>query len=177
MIVVIPKKNDKIRVCVSYKKLNLATITNVFPLPSTDGVLDVVAGHEVYNFLDGLSDYNQIHMHLEDQEKTSFVTEWGVFVAVVMIVGLKTTPTTFHLIITKIFGEYIPAFMQIFLDEFTVYSTTDSHLIHLRLCLEKCRAPRLSLNPTKCAFRVTSGTLLGPIVSSKGIAMDPEKIK
>ena len=73
-IVVVPKKNGKIRVCVDYRKLNAATVTDAFPLPFTDGVLDAVAGHEVYSFLDGFSGYNQIRMHPDDQEKTAFVT-------------------------------------------------------------------------------------------------------
>ena len=47
---------------------------------------------------------------------------------------------------------------------------------HLQLCQEKCKAARLSLNPTKFAFGVTSGTLLGHIVSSEGILVDPDKI-
>jgi hypothetical protein len=66
LIVVVPKKNGKLRVCVDYRKLNAATITNAFPLPFTDGVLDTVAGHEMYNFLDGFSGYNQIRMAEED---------------------------------------------------------------------------------------------------------------
>jgi hypothetical protein len=45
------------------------------------------------------------------------------------------------------------------------------------LCLKKCREARLSLNPAKCAFAVTSGMLLGHIVSKDGIAMDPDKVK
>ena len=93
-IVVVPKKNGKIRVCVDYRKLNAATVTNGFPLPFTDNVLDTVAGHECYSFLDGFNGYNQIRMHPEDQEKTAFITEWGVFVAEVMMFGLKTAPTT-----------------------------------------------------------------------------------
>ena len=59
-IVVVPKKNGKIRVCIDYRKLNVATVIDAFPLPFTDGVLDAVAGHEVYSFLDGFSSYNQI---------------------------------------------------------------------------------------------------------------------
>ena len=112
-IVVVPKKNGKIRVCVDYRKFNAATITGVFPLSFTDDVLDVVAGHEVYNFLDGFSGYNQIRMHPKDQEKTAFVTEWGLFVAVVMMFGLKTVPETFQRIIMEIFGEYIPVFIHV----------------------------------------------------------------
>ena len=48
LIMVVPKKNGKIRVCVDYRKLNAATITEAFPLPFIDGFLDVVAGHEMY---------------------------------------------------------------------------------------------------------------------------------
>ena len=88
-IVVVPKKNGKICVCVDYRKLNATTVTNGFPLPFTNSVLDTVASHECYKFLDGFSGYNQIRMHPDDQEKTAFVTEWGGFVAQVMMFGLK----------------------------------------------------------------------------------------
>ena len=47
----------------------------------------------------------------------------------------------------------------------------------LRLCLDRCRAAWLSLNTTKCVFLVTSGNLLGHIVSQEGIAMDPDKVQ
>ncbi|XP_024529406.1 uncharacterized protein LOC112345922 [Selaginella moellendorffii] len=46
-----------------------------FLLPFTDTVLDTVAGHEFYSFLDGYSCYNQIQIASEDQLKTAFVTE------------------------------------------------------------------------------------------------------
>ena len=151
-IVVVPKKNGKIQVCVEYQKLNAATITDGFPLPFIDGVFDAVAGQEVYSFLDGFSGYNQIKMHSNDQEKTTFVTEWGFFVAVLMMFGLKTTSATFQRIIMEIFREFIPTFMQVFLDDFAVYSKKGEHLDHLRLCLERCRGYRLSLNLVKCVF-------------------------
>ena len=57
-ILVVPKKNGKIRVCVDYRKLNVVTVTNAFPPPFTDSILDIVAGHDMYSFLDGCSWYN-----------------------------------------------------------------------------------------------------------------------
>ena len=48
---------------------------DVFSLPFTDIVLDALAGHEVYIFLDSFGGYNQIRMHPDDQEKTTFVKE------------------------------------------------------------------------------------------------------
>ena len=98
--------------------------------------------------------------------------EWGVFVAIVMMFGLKIAPATFQSTITEIFGDVIHAFMQVFLDDFAVYGTQ-----HLRLYLEWCRTSRLNLNPTKCTFGVTSGTLLGHTMSKDGIVVDPDQIK
>jgi hypothetical protein len=67
--------------------------------------------------------------------------------------------------------------MQVFLDEFAVFGTCIAYLQHVELCLKKCREARLSRNPAKCAFAVTSRMLLGHIVSKDGIAMDPDKVK
>ena len=64
LIVVVPKKNRKIQVCVDYQKLNAATVKDAFPLPFIYGILDAVAGHEIYSFLDGFSGYNQVRMHV-----------------------------------------------------------------------------------------------------------------
>jgi hypothetical protein len=128
-IMVVPKKNGKLRVYVDYWKLNATTITNAFLLSFTDGVLDTVAWHEMYSFLDGFSSYNQIRMAEEDQEKTTFIMEWGVFKAVVMMFGLKTTPATFQRIIMEIFEDYIPGFMQVFLEDFAVFGTPRMHFL------------------------------------------------
>ena len=149
---------------------------SAFPLPFTESILDAVVGHDMYSFLDGFNGYNQVCMYPDDQEKMTFVTDQGGYVAVVIVFGLKTTPTTFQRTIREIFEDYILAFMQIFLDDFAVYGTIAEHLSHLRLCLGSCRASRLSLNLAKCAFGVTSGALLDHIISKEGIAVDPNKI-
>ena len=57
-IVVVPKKNGKLRVCVNLKQVNAATIRDNYPLPITGHVLEWVAGKQAYSFLDGFSGYN-----------------------------------------------------------------------------------------------------------------------
>jgi hypothetical protein len=49
---VVPKKNDKLRVCMDYRKLDATTIIDTFPLPFMDGILDTEIGHEMSTFLD-----------------------------------------------------------------------------------------------------------------------------
>ena len=95
-IVIVPKKNGKIQVCVSYRKLNATTIPNPFPLLFIDSLLDEAAYKEMYTFLDGFSGYNQVEMAPKDQEKIAFVTEWEIYVASMMMFGLKNAPTMFQ---------------------------------------------------------------------------------
>ena len=76
-IVIVPKKNGALRVCVDYRKLNAATVTDPFPIPFTDAMLDAVAGHEMYSFLDGFSGYNQVLVAPEDRVKDNICNRMG----------------------------------------------------------------------------------------------------
>ena len=145
--------------------MNTNTVIDAFSLPFTDPILNTVEGHELYSFLDGFNSYNQVRMALEEEEKKTSIIDWGVYVDVVMMFGLKTAPTTFQRIIMEIFEEYIPGFMQVFLDDFAVFGSKGEHLAHLDKCLERCHNSRLHLNALKCAFAVSSGMLLGHIIS------------
>lgn len=137
-IVIVPKKNMKIRVCMDYRRLNASTISDPFPLPFTDSLLDEVAGKEMYTFLDGFSGYNQVKMAPKDMDKTAFITEWGVFVATVMMFGLKNAPATFQRMVQEIFYDYLTDFMKVFVDDFSVAGERAKHLFHLKLCLQRC---------------------------------------
>ena len=67
-IVVVSKKNGKLRVCVDFKKLNEQTIKDPFSLPFIDTMLDQIAGAKMYSFVDGYNGYNQISLAEEDKE-------------------------------------------------------------------------------------------------------------
>ncbi|MCO5596794.1 hypothetical protein L7F22_050864 [Adiantum nelumboides] len=95
-IVVVLKKNGKLRVCVNLKKVNATTIGDNYPLSITDHVIEQVAGREAYSFLDGFSGYNQLAIKPEDQHKTAFATEWGIFAYRVMPFGITNAPATFQ---------------------------------------------------------------------------------
>ena len=103
----VPKKNGKIRVCVDFRKLNEQTIKDPFPLPFADTMLDQIAGVEMYSFADGYSGYNQISLAKEDREKTTFITEWGAFMYLVMPFGLCNAPAMFQRAMITIFREYL----------------------------------------------------------------------
>ncbi|MCO5554983.1 hypothetical protein L7F22_008522 [Adiantum nelumboides] len=111
LVVVVPKKNGKLRICVDFRKLNEQTIKDTFPLLFTDTKLDQVTGHEMYSFLNGYNGYNQISLAEEEKEKTAFITEWGAFIYLVMPFRLCNAPTTFQRAMMTIFAEYLQKFM------------------------------------------------------------------
>ena len=73
-IVMVPKKSGEIQICQDYRKLNAITKKDYFPLPLIDSILDAIASHEYYSFLDGFLGHNQVKIAKEDQLKTTFTT-------------------------------------------------------------------------------------------------------
>lgn len=61
-VVVVPKKEEKWRVCVDYTNLNDACPKYSFPLPRIDQIVDSIARHKMLSFLDAFSGYHQISM-------------------------------------------------------------------------------------------------------------------
>ncbi|XP_021733268.1 uncharacterized protein LOC110700074 isoform X1 [Chenopodium quinoa] len=165
------------RVCVDYRKLNSLTRKDHFPLPFIDQMVERLAGHAYYCFLDGFSGYVQVPITPEDQEKTTFTCPYGTFAYRRMPFGLCNAPETFQRCMVSIFSDYLENFIEVFMDDFTVHGDSfDRCLEHLTLVLKRCLETNLVLNSEKCHFMVQQGIVLGHIVSSEGIKVDKAKI-
>ncbi|CAM8890151.1 unnamed protein product [Rhodiola kirilowii] len=165
------------RMCIDYRKLNAVTRKDHFPLPFIDQMLDRLAGKPYFCFLDGFSCYNQIPIAPEDQEKTTFTCPFGTFAFRRMSFGLCNAPGTFQRVVTSIFSDMIGEFIEVFMDDFTIYGNTfDACLDNLNTVLARCVSMNLVLNYEKCHFMVTHGVVLGHVVSQEGIEVDKSKI-
>ncbi|CAH9124841.1 unnamed protein product [Cuscuta epithymum] len=166
------------RVCIDYRRLNAVTRKDFFPLPFIDQMLERLAGHKFYCFLDGYSGYFQVPIAPEDQEKTTFTCPFGTFAYRRMPFGLCNAPATFQRCMMSIFSEYVELFMEVFMDDFTIHGDSfDSCLYHLSLVLKSCLESNLVLNSEKCHFMVEEGIVLGHVISSKGIEVDKAKVE
>ena len=135
------------RVCIDYRKLNSAIRKDNFPLPFIDQMLDRLAGHPHFCFLDGYSGYNQIAIAPEDQEKTTFTCLFGTFAFRRMPFGLCNAPSTFQRCMMSIFSYLADEVMEIFMDDFTVYGSSFENFLHnLETVLHRCQDKNLALN-------------------------------
>ena len=158
------KKNELIltrtvtgwRVCIDYRKLNITTRKDHLPLPFIDKMLDRLAGHPHFCFLDGYSGYNQIAIAPEDQEKTTFTCPYGTFAFRRMPYGLCYAPATFQRCMMPMFSDLVEEVMEIFMDDFTVYGSSFEHCLNnLETVLQRCKDKQLALNWEKCHVMVT----------------------
>ena len=186
MTVVPNEKNELIptrtvtgwRVCIDYRRLNDATRKDHFPLPFIDQMLERLAGHMFYCFLDGLSGYFQIPIAPEDQEKTTFTCPYGTFAYRRMSFGLCNAPATFQRCMIAIFDDMVEDIMEVFMDDFSVFGDSFDVCLHnLERVLERCEETNLVLNWEKCHFMVQEGIVLGHKISCKGIEVDRAKIE
>lgn len=127
-VVVVPKKNNKWKMCVDYTDLNKAYPKDSYPLPQIDRLIDSTAGHRLLTFLDAYSGYNQILMDRCDEEKIAFITDQGTFCYKVMPFGLKNAGATYQCLVCRMFKEYIGRSMEVYIDDMLVKSIDTEHL-------------------------------------------------
>ena len=166
------------RICIDYRKLNKATRKYHFPLPFLDQMLDRLAGHEYYCFLNGYSSHNQITISPEDQEKTIFTCPYGMFAFRRMPFGLCNALGTFQRCMMAIFSDMVERIIEVFMDDFSVLGKSfDNCLENLRQALIRCEETNLMLNWEKCHFMMKEGIVLGHPILERGIKVNKSKIE
>ena len=95
-LVPVRKKNGEIRLCVDFQNLNRYSLKDNYPLPKIEQILQKVVGAHRISMVDSFSGYNQIAMHLDDRENTTFTTPWGAFMYDKMPFGLMNGGDNFQ---------------------------------------------------------------------------------
>jgi hypothetical protein len=174
----VKKKYQTLRMCMDYRPLNKVTIKNKYPLPRIDNLFDQLTGARVFSKIDLNPGYHQIHIRPEDIPKTAFTTRYELFEYLVMSFRLTNAPAHFTYLMNSVFMPKLDKFVVVFLDDILIYSKNEEeHAQHLRIVLTRLREHQLYAKFSKCAFWVDEIQFLGHVLSAKGIAVDPSKVK
>ena len=161
-----------------FTDLNKACPKDSYSLPRIDQLVDSTVGHKLLSFMDAFSGYNQIRMDGANQEKTSFITKHGLFCYKVIPFGLKNARATYQRLVNHKFHPQIGRNVEVYIDDILVKSQGEGeHLNELQEPFDTLRQYSMKLNPSKCAFGVSSGKFLGFMVSHRRIEANPDKIQ
>ena len=143
-IVVAKKKDNSIRLCVDYRKLNAATPMDAYPMPRVDELLDKVGKATFVSTLDLARGYWQVPVAEKDRAKTAFITPNGLYQFCVMPFGLNGAPATFQRMMDIVIRG-LESFTADYIDDIAIFSGSwEDHICHIREVMQRLRKHHLT---------------------------------
>ena len=178
-IVLVRKKDGRLRFCIDLRKLNNRTVKDAYSLPRIESILDSLGGAQIFSTLDLKAGYWQVEMAEECKAYTAFTCgPLGFYECDTMPFGATNAPATFQRLMHDCLGEFSMNWCIVYLDDIIIFSDTkEEHLKRLEAVFQKLCAAGLKLKPSKCFFFREEIEYLGHVVSGKGISTNPKKIE
>jgi hypothetical protein len=165
--VLVEKPGKSWRMCIDYTSLNKACPKDKYPLSRICQIIDSMASCELLLFLDAYSGYHQISIAIDDEEKIAFITSFGIFYYTKIVFRLKNGGATYQKCVHTVLEGQIGRNVEAYIDDIVVKSEKSGDLLDdLKETFDNLRKFKMMLDPKKCVFGVSSGKLLGYIVSS-----------
>ena len=178
-IVLVRKKDGRLRFCIDLRRLNNRTVKNAYSLPKIESILDSLIGAQIFSTLDLKAGYWQVEMAEECKAYTAFTCgPLGFYECDTMPFGATNAPATFQRLMHDCLGDLNMNWCIVYLDDIIIFSDTkEEHLKRLEAVFQKLFAAGLKLKPSKCFFFREEIEYLGHVVSGKGIATNPKKVE
>ena len=175
-MVVVPKPNNKVRICVDLTRLNQSVCRERHPLPAVEQTLAQLAGARVFSKLDANSGFWQIPLSCESASLTTFITPFSRYCFHRLQFGITSAPEHFQRRMSDLLSGLDGVVCM--MDDVLVHGhTEEEHDERLDKVLRRLEQAGLTLNQEKCKFSQSRVKFLGQVVDQSGIRPDPEKIK
>ncbi len=123
-ILFIEKKNDSLRFCVDYRKLNALIKQNRYSLSLIDETLACIQESKYLIRLNIIVVFNKLQMHSDSEDLTIFITSFDFYKYHVMSFELINDSTFYQHYMNDVLFDYFHQFCQIYLDDIIIYSKT-----------------------------------------------------
>jgi len=164
-VVIVPKKNGKVRFCVDYRRLNNIIKKDAYFLPRMEDCHDSLRDAQVFTALNCTAWYWQVPLRKDVQEKMTFTTHCGIYYWLSMPFGLTNAPATFQRALDVILSGLKWQVCLVYLDDVIIFSANaEQHVKDVDNILHRLREAGVALNLEKCAWFSDEVEYLGHIV-------------
>ena len=173
------KKDNSIRICLDFRKINSLTRKDAKSIPNIEEMFDTLSGKRIFSSLDLLQGFHQIPLSNSCKEYTAFTAgNLGFYQYTRMPFGLCNATATFQRTMETVLQDLLRAICLVYIDDVVVYSDTAyEHLKNLDIVFNRLHQHGLRLKPSKCVLFRNKLNFLGHTISDEGISKDQSKVE
>ncbi len=176
-ILFVEKKDDSLRFCMNYRKLNALIKRDHYSIFLIDEVLARIQDSKYLIRLDIIIMFNKLCMSSESENLTTFVTFFNVYKYRVMFFKLINELAFFQHYINDVLFDCLHKFCQTYLNDILIYSKIlKKHRIHVKEVLDKLREVNLQINIDKCEFKIQKISFLELLIFINDLRMNSRKV-
>ena len=182
-LVVAPKANGRIRLCIDPRPLNQTFKRNRFPTPVIEDILPELSKARLFCVVDARDEFWHVALDEPSSYLTTFATPWGRNRWMRMPFGISPAPEEFHRRMQEAW-ESIDGIKPIHTDDILSYGSGETdkeaeedHDRKIHALLQRCVEKNIKLNKDKLKLKVDSVAYLGFVISKEGLRIDPTKVK
>ena len=181
-MVIVPKKDGKLRICLDPKDLNQAIKREHYHLPTIEEIATRLHGAKVFTVLDVRQGFWHVPLDEKSSLLTTFNTPFGRYRWKRMPFGISSAPEVFQHRMHEVF-EGLPG-IEVVADDFvavgfgeTLEQASRNHDDHLEGFLQRCDKKNLKLNDKKIKLRIQEVPFIGHLATADGLSVDPHKVQ
>ncbi|XP_076462144.1 uncharacterized protein LOC143294651 [Babylonia areolata] len=177
-VVLVRKKDGKIRFCVDYRRLNNVTVFDAEPLPDVEHLFSSLGKARYFSKWDLSKGYWQIPVREDIRPMTAFTTPSGQFQFTVMPFGLKNAAAVFSRMMRALLDPIGMIDVHNFMDDIMIASETwEEHLSAIEAVFQRLEEANLSVRPKKCYIGFEELSFLGHVVRHGQILPEMDKVE
>ncbi len=178
LILFIEKKDESLRFCIDYRKLNALIKRNHYSLSLIDETFTHIQESKYLTQLNIIVAFNKLHMHSDSEDLTIFIIFFNSYKYHVMLFKLTNESMFYQHYMNDVLFKYLHQFCQIYLNDIIIYSKIlKKHKQHVWLILNRLREIDLQIDINKCKFHVQKIIFLELLMSIEELKMNSQKIQ
>ena len=175
-IVVVPKKEGKIRICVDMRAANTAIKRIRHPIPTVKDISLALNGSQYFTKLDMAQAYHQLPLNAQSRHITTFATHMGLYRYKRLNYGTNSAAEVFQHTLQQVLHG-VPGVCNLADDILVFAPSYEEHNKALEACLQRLQENGLTLNLSKCKFSKRNLEFFGFHFTKEGTKSDPKKVE